>query len=146
MTTSKRIEAFTGQYEFLSNFYLCPVWYEGRCYASVEHAYQAAKSLDENVRHRIYELPTAAQAKKAGRKVQLRSNWDVIRVEVMTGLVRAKFQYPPLQQALLRTGDLELIEGNWWGDRFWGVFRGQGENMLGKILMQVRQEAKEKNV
>lgn len=61
----------------------------------------------------------------------------------MLSLVRGKFQWPNLQEKLLATGDAYLEEGNTWGDRIWGTVDGQGENRLGQILMQVREEARQ---
>jgi len=60
----------------------------------------------------------------------------------MTDLVRQKFSNPQLAKQLLDTKDFELIEGNTWGDTFWGVCSGKGQNNLGKILMQIRNELK----
>lgn len=72
--------------------------------------------------------------------MSLRPDWEYIRVDVMTELVRKKFSQEPLRSQLIATGDAELIEGNWWNDTFWGVCNGVGENNLGKILMKVRDE------
>lgn len=87
--------------------------------------------------------PRAVDAKKLGKLVTIRPDWDEIKVEVMYEIVKAKFHYnPDLREMLLATEDAELIEGNWWGDTFWGVCKGQGLNNLGKILMRVRDEYK----
>lgn len=133
------IDSFRGPYFFLSNFYSAVVEYDGLSYPTVEHAYQAAKTPDLAARENIRCLPTPNQARRAGRKVELRLNWNDQRVPIMRYLVGRKFiNHPNLADLLLATGDQELIEGNAWGDRFWGVYRGQGENQLGKILMEVR--------
>ena len=137
------IDRFIDEFAFLSNFYPSPVRFEGRSYSTVEHAYQAAKSTDENIRKMIAEAKSAGIAKKLGRSVELRSGWESIRLQVMLDLIRQKFSNPFLRDAWIATGEAELTEGNYWNDRFWGVCRGVGENNLGKILMKVRSEVRE---
>lgn len=136
------IKEFRGDYFFLSNFYPATVRLDGRTYASVEHAFQAAKTLDY-FRRQIFRdsTTTAAGAKRLGRKLPIRPDWEVVKLDVMLQLVRQKFnRHKYIRNLLLNTGDSELIEGNWWGDTFWGVCRGKGKNWLGKLLMQVRKE------
>ena len=58
----------------------------------------------------------------------------------MRDCLRLKFEIPELREALLNTDNAKLIEGNWWGDKFWGICNGVGENNLGKLLMEVRDE------
>jgi ribA/ribD-fused uncharacterized protein len=73
----------------------------------------------------------------------MRPDWEQVKILIMTSLVRDKFtRHQDLKEQLLATGDAELIEGNWWGDTFWGVCKGKGENHLGKVLMKVREELK----
>jgi hypothetical protein len=137
----KTIDSFEGEYRFLSNFYFSPLKLGGIIYPTVEHAFQAGKTKDKNERMEISLLNTPGEAKRAGRKVKLREDWEQIKLEVMEFLVRLKFEnYLDLKDKLLATGDAELIEGNWWNDRFWGVCKGKGENNLGKILMKIRSE------
>lgn len=133
------IAEFTYENGFLSNFHTSPLEYQGRSYRSVEHAYQAAKTLDEGERRHIMEAPTAGESKKRGRAATVRPDWDQVKDGVMLELVRAKFASGPLRERLLATGDALLIEGNSWGDRYWGV-DGHGLNKLGLILMAVREE------
>jgi ribA/ribD-fused uncharacterized protein len=135
-----QITSFTGEYEFLSNFSWSPVLHDSIQYPTVEHAFQAAKTYDKDERRRIAALPTPGMAKRAGRKVKLRKNWNEMRVKVMRTLLRKKFLHPGLAGKLLATEDAELIEGNSWGDTFWGVCNGVGENRLGKLLMEIREE------
>lgn len=92
------------------------------------------------MRLRIAALPTPLAAKRTGRVVLLRADWEEVKVEVMRAVLKAKFSDPELADALLATNDAELIEGNWWGDKFWGVCRGVGKNKLGQLLMQLRAE------
>jgi len=137
------IQQFLQEYSFLSNFYPSDVWYDGVLYPTVEHAYQAAKTFDEQDRKKILEAKTPGQAKRLGRKIKIRDDWEKIKVYVMYELVLQKFcRHPQLRRKLLETKDQTLVEGNKWGDKFWGVDleTKKGRNMLGKLLMQVREE------
>jgi ribA/ribD-fused uncharacterized protein len=139
---------FQGQYRWLSNFAPCVVQWGGINYPSVEHAYQAAKLADDhaNLRKRLEVLPmTAGQAKRWGRSIEIRADWERIKVDVMLNLLRQKFSTAAYKQRLLDTGNCLIQEGNWWGDTFWGVCRGKGENRLGFLIMQVRDELRNKN-
>jgi ribA/ribD-fused uncharacterized protein len=124
---------------------MVPITYEGTDYPSVEHAFQAAKCRYAEDKRQFYmtspRMLTAPEAKKVGGKVDLRRDWEEVKLQVMLDLLRAKFtQNRTLRQLLLSTRDATLVEGNWWGDTFWGVCNGRGENHLGKLLMQVRDE------
>jgi hypothetical protein len=135
------IDRFTGDYDFLSNFHPSPIDVDGILYPTVEHAFQAAKTSIPEEKQALAETATPGSAKRLGRKVQLRSDWEQVKVGIMEELVRLKFTtHPDLREQLLATGDAELVEGNNWNDRFWGVCRGKGQNQLGKILMKVRSE------
>lgn len=123
----------------LSNFFPCPIVYGGIEYPTNEHAFQAAKSTDTYVRQQVASLASPGQAKKMGRALVLRRDWEEVKLGVMRDIVRVKFTIPALRQWLLDTGDYYLEETNDWGDRFWGV-DGSGENWLGFILMGVRAE------
>lgn len=133
------IHSFTGDFRFLSNFTPCPIEYDKVVYPSVEHAYQAAKTEEESDRIQIANAPTPGHAKQMGRKVKLRDGWEDLKIPVMEYLLSIKFSDPTLRHLLLATDDCQLIEGNTWGDRFWGIYQGQGRNELGKLLMKVRQ-------
>lgn len=134
------INSFSGPYRFLSNFYPAVVLLDGVPYPTVEHAFQAAKTADTGDRAIIRSLPTPLEAKAFGKRVLLREDWETVKIEVMTDLVRQKFHQVELREKLLATGDQTLVEGNRWGDMYWGVCRGQGMNWLGRILMKVREE------
>jgi ribA/ribD-fused uncharacterized protein len=138
-----KITEFDGEYRFLSNFHPAPMEYERISYPTVEHAYQAAKTTDYHERQRIAALPSPGRAKRAGAKLTLRPDWDALRLNVMETLLRQKFTlHADLRALLLATGDAILEEGNTWGDVFWGVCNGVGENHLGKLLMKIRDELK----
>lgn len=141
---NKIINLFSEKNAFLSNFAPCKVSYAGVQFTSVEAAYQAAKckKWDDTLK---FKFLTAAEAKKLGRRVEMRPDWDDIRnyrLIVMEELLREKFsdKNPELKQKLIDTYDAELIEGNTWNDTFWGVCAGVGENHLGKLLMKIREE------
>lgn len=133
------ITSFSGEHEFLSNFYKEPVEWEGVVYPTVEHAFQAAKSFDLKYREKILGVKNTSAAKALGRAIALRPDWEDIKLDVMTILVTRKFTSDSkLAMKLLKTGNHELIEGNNHGDRIWGTENGVGTNLLGRILMAVR--------
>lgn len=141
------IYEFSGEHRFLSNFFMHPVQWHGACWPSAEHAYQAAKFLVSNNPEWAIEIckaSTAGIAKKMGRmKHVVMANWEPVKLTTMEEIVRAKFKSPELRRKLIQTRDAELQEGNWWGDRYWGISpagSGEGENHLGIILMQIRKE------
>jgi len=136
------IDRFDEEYSFLSNFYPCKVIYKGHTFLSSEAAYQAQKDLS---RTEEFINLGAKDSKHLGKKVNIRPDWEEVKLPIMEEIVRAKFeQNKDLAEKLIATGDEELIEGNYWHDCFWGVCNGQGENHLGQILMQIRGELKEK--
>ena len=134
------IDKFEDDYAFLSNFYPSVVLYDGFSYPTVEHAYQAAKTFDENEQYKIRHAKTAAEAKKLGKRVTLRGDWEEVKLSVMARLLKQKFKDIGLANKLVDTNPHELIEGNWWGDTYWGVCKGKGHNYLGKLLMQIRRQ------
>lgn len=136
------VNEFRGKYYFLSNFYPAPVTYEGLTYSTNEAAFQSAKTFLD--RKRFTNLDPLS-AKRLGRKVQLRPDWEEVKYNIMYEIVKAKFiQNPDLKEKLLQTGNQHLEERNTWGDKIWGTVNGTGENALGKILMKVREELKYK--
>ncbi len=136
----KIIDSFKGEYKFLSNFYPVTIKFNDITYPSVEHGYQASKAYDKRTKFKIANITTPGDAKKAGRKIKMRLDWDTMKRNVMTSLIRKKFKYDPLRQQLINTKEYYLIEGNYWGDTFWGVCNGTGKNHLGNILMKVRKQ------
>lgn len=129
----------------LSNFYWSPTRYQGVDYATVEHAFQAAKSLNPANQMRISLMENPSEAKRFGRSIPLRPDWEAIKLQVMRDLLRLKFNpwepTPYFANVLLGTGDQTLVEGNTWGDTYWGQSPlGTGHNWLGFLLMGVRAE------
>ncbi len=140
----RAIRGFNGPYRFLSNFWPCVVYLDEKAYPSLEHAYQAAKTLDEDERDWIRTPPTARIAKRKGRRVTIREDWDRIKKPIMFELVKDKFtRDESLKAKLLETGNALLVEDNTWGDTYWGKCNGKGKNHLGKILMRVRQQLRQ---
>lgn len=135
------ITRFREEYFFLSNFYHVFISLGGRIYPSVEHAYQASKTFHPLERIAILEAKTAPQAKRLGKHLaHMRSDWDNVKLKVMRELLEQKFstEHKTLREKLIATGDAEIVEGNNWGDTFWGVCGGEGENHLGRMLMEIR--------
>lgn len=134
------INCFTGTYDFLSNFYESIVEYDGIAYSNSESAFQAQKCRDKVDRSQFCNL-SGGRAKRLGRTVKLRDDWDDIKDNIMYEIVKQKFNSNKnLRNLLIGTGNAELIEGNSWRDTYWGVCNGVGSNKLGKILMRVREE------
>jgi len=141
MTTT--IDNFTGQYDFLSNFYARPFEWEGETWRTSEHAFNAAKTLLPGERIWVRDAKTPGEAKRRGRVVTLRNDWDKHwRYVLMYDIVRTKFSDPVMQDMLASTHDSILVEGNTWHDGLWGVCRcatcPPGRNCLGILLMQIR--------
>lgn len=137
------ISEFKGEYAFLSNFYKRPVVYEGITYGSTEAAYQAQKCSTDGQKLEFTKL-TPSQSKQRAKIIAVRDGFYEDNMQIMYDLNMYKFTtYADLKEKLLATGDKLLIEGNTWGDRFWGQVRGVGENYLGIILMLVRQHIRD---
>lgn len=132
------IDSFKNEYGFLSNFYPSPIKYNKKNYATVEHLYQASKTRIENQHEAIRSMPTPGTAKKLARMAILRPDWINYRLLVMSAALNLKFEIPELRKKLKETGDAELIEGNNWGDVYWGVCNNVGLNHLGNLLMEIR--------
>ena len=135
---------FQNQYFWLSNFFATPVAMDGYVFPASENAFMSGKSKDITWKQFCTTETNPGAMKSAGRKVKLIDNWDVIRIDAMLKALRAKFSDPILRAKLLATGNRQLIEGNRWGDKFWGVCiktpQHVGQNNLGKLLMQLRYE------
>jgi len=143
-----QVDSFKDKYEKFSNFYPVVIHFEGINFPSVEHAFVASKSTDVFFRKRIAELPSeqAGKAKRMGRKIFIRPDWDIVKIAYMKRFLMQKFMYDEFRILLLSTGDMPIIEGNYWHDNYWGNCYCpkckdiQGKNNLGKLLMKVRRE------
>lgn len=144
-----KILGFRGAHSYLSNFYDSPIvlalhgsppYLE---FPTAEHAYQAHKTKVSSEIKRIVNAPTPAKAKRLGRRATLFPGFEEQKIEIMKKIVYEKFrQNTDLKSRLLLTGTATIIEENNWGDTFWGTCSGRGENMLGKILMEVRKKVR----
>ena len=142
----KVIDKFRGEYAFLSNFAPCKVIYNGRTYRTVEHAFQAAKSLDEMEQKIFLFVSDPSEAKRWGRQVHLRPDWEKVKENVMKDLLKQKFNNLKYKEKLLATENNTLIEGNDHKYTYWGVCNGIGKNRLGILLMEVRDELRRENL
>ncbi len=141
MTSVAKIDRFVDEFAFLSNFYESPFTIGGIVYPTNEHFYQACKTLDRNERKRIASLESPGQAKHAGKQLHLRLDWESVKIDVMREGLKAKFSQSVLMgELLMATYPALLVEGNHWGDTFWGVDlrTNEGENWLGFLLMERR--------
>lgn len=141
----KNVRGFFYEYRWLSNFHLADVFFDGVRFPATENAYVYAKMPEDLREHRsalVQELVrcTPKEAKRLGREqVPLRRDWEQVKFDVMSSVVFDKFyRHPDLRYSLVMTGSKYLEETNGWGDQYWGVCDGIGQNMLGKILMRVR--------
>lgn len=132
------IKGFFGEYKWLSNFHGCDIEYQGLRFQSTEAAYQAAKCRHSYDRQQFTGV-NASKAKRMGRQITIREDWDEVKFSIMLELCTYKFsRNSELRKKLLETGNKYIEETNWWGDTYWGVCNGKGENKLGQILMIIR--------
>lgn len=133
------ITRFRGPFKFLSNLYPTPIAYKGHTYCCLEAAYQAQKSLDPAIHERFANIRLPYKARGMGQRIKtIRPDWFDIRISIMEELLYIKFSHPQLKEWLQFTGQSNIVECNTWGDTFWGVYNGVGENHLGTLLMKVR--------
>jgi ribA/ribD-fused uncharacterized protein len=137
MQYTKIIGKFRGDYRWLSNFYI----HDEENQLAVEHHYLAAKTTNVHDYRAIITAGSPANAKKISKTLPVRYDWDEVKLTVMEHLIREKFGMSLwLERKLRETEGALIVEGNTWGDKFWGVCDGEGENHLGKIIMRVRDE------
>ena len=133
------ITRFRGPFKFLSNLYATPITYKGHTYCCLEAAYQAQKSLDPTIHERFANIRLPYKSRGMGQRIKtIRPDWFDIRIDIMEELLSIKFSHPQLKECLQCTGQSNIVECNTWGDTFWGVYNGVGENHLGRLLMKVR--------
>ena len=125
----------------LSNFADSPFELDGKKWKTVEHYFQAQKTLDEKEQEKIRKSFKPKIAKKLGREVKLRSDWEEVKVDIMRKALNEKFDDYEFQKLLLATKDRAICEDASW-DKFWGTGKyrstGPGKNMLGQLLMELR--------
>ena len=139
----EKIKSFDGEFAFLSNFYPSPIEKDGIKYPTVEHFFQAMKTTNLEERRAIADARTPGLAKRMGR--QIHPDWEDIKVDVMKQALELKFSDLELRMRLINTGNMPLVEGNFWHDNTWGdcacpkCVDIQGHNILGKLLMDLRE-------
>jgi len=141
------ISEFNGEYRFLSNFYPSKIIYDGIEYPSVEYAFQALKTFDIEMRKTISKLSTPGIAKRYGKILILRDDWEDVKFQIMENCLRLKFHNgSELAKKLVDTYPSNLVEGNVWHDNIWGscsckkCLQLPSFNNLGKLLMKIREE------
>lgn len=137
------IKEFQGEYRWLSNFMPCKIVLSNIIYPSVEHAYMSAKSIDPSWKE-LCARPDIkpGEIKRRSRKVKLVENWDSIKLQIMRVCLQQKYTQEPYLSKLIATKGMQLEEGNKWNDKFWGIDlrTGEGENNLGKMIMEIREQ------
>lgn len=137
---SDGIYGFFDEYRYLSNFWYSPFNLYGHFWATNEHFFQAMKASNHDDMLRVNRASSPGEAKRLGREIKIREDWESIKLRVMQVGVRAKFdQNHDLKEKLLSTRGMYLEETNHWGDKYWGVCNGVGQNKLGQILMAYRE-------
>lgn len=144
----QEISRFDGKSQFISNFYVSEFVYDGHKYTTVEHAFQAAKCVNDVDREKVRSTATPSKAKYWGKRIKLRPDWESVKMTVMENALRAKFENKELRELLDATKGQTLIEGNSWHDNQWGnctcskrkACEKPGKNMLGTLIMKVRDE------
>jgi len=140
------IQEFQGDYRWLSNFWPARVGLDGVFYPTVEHAYQAGKTIIRAERHDIWLAPSPGKAKRWGKNVTLRPDWEVVKLSIMEALLRQKFAQYQMYEKLLATEDQQIVEGNRWHDNYWGDCLCQncvtvpGHNWMGYLIEKIRLE------
>lgn len=130
---SKWVGKFQGKLDFLSNMYKCRIEFDGLTYPSTENFYQAMKCKYPHEREKFTTI-NPYESKKLGRVVEVRSDWEEIKIIIMKQAIDLKFEDKHLQDLLIHVHDNDLVEENNWGDTFWGICNGVGKNYLGQIL------------
>ena len=142
--TSQPITEFRREFWFLSNFSECKIEFNGMIFDNVEAAFQACKCPKLEQMKQFQGL-SGKEARALGRKISpIRANWEEIKGETMQKILIKKFKDPKLAQKLLDTGDRHISHVNKWGDTYFGVCNGKGSDYLGKILLGIRKQLKEK--
>lgn len=153
MTSNLVIPEFKGDYYFLSNFHYHDQHFttadKPLVMKTAEHVFQAAKykampslSEDEKVSYvvKVSSAKTPTEARNLGKKAKGLDveAWDAMKIDVMREILLSKFADADLEARLMATGDAMLVEGNTWGDTFWGRCDKKGYNILGVLLMEIR--------
>lgn len=129
---------FKNEFYFLSNMYPCELHINGLTFTCAEAAFQSFKVLDKEARKQFQGI-SGFEAKKLGKQVSLRTDWNNIRLDVMLAVLKVKFKQHPELATLLKMINVPIVEDNTWNDTFWGRCNGRGNNYLGKLLEQIKE-------
>lgn len=146
MTSKGLIDSFTkiARNDHLSNFYPSTIYLDGKKYSTVEHAYWAYSTLDIKIREDIRQCAKPGDARRLAKTIEKREDWSEFQIPHLRKILKMKFENPLLMPLLVQTGDAELVFKNTWGDTLLGVCKGVGENWLGRILMELREQLPKK--
>ena len=137
------IYGFKDEYRWLSNFYKLqePIDLYGCVFYYTENLYQAFKcnKADDFI---LMASLTPGEAKRFGKRVELNPDFEANKLSIMKQILDIKFRQEYFKRRLLDTGNCLIFEENSWKDFFWGCHNGIGENHLGKIIMEIREELK----
>lgn len=137
------ITRFKDGYYFLSNYFPSEIWLGGRRYPTVEHFYQANKADSFQAHKYISDAKTPGGARDNANEITIRHDWDAVRIPIMRLGLILKFDIEELGDMLLNTGIQEIVSDS---GTFWGLQNGIGENHLGKLLMEVRDQVIERRI
>lgn len=146
MDLNPKTKGFSGELSFCSNFYHAEFVYKEIKFPTSEHAYQWSKCKNLEDKNEVLKSTNPVDAKKIGRHAEMVDNWDNVKIQTMYEILKAKFTNLYLAERLIKTENTELIEHNYWKDFYWGVCDGKGENWLGRLLMKIREELKQKKI
>ena len=140
------ITTFRDEHGWLSNMADCEIKYGDLVFKSTEAFYQAMKTKDKDIRA-LFTKYDGQTSKREGRKLSLRSDWEIVKDDVMKFALSKKFSKEPFKSLLLSTGDVDIIEGNYWHDNYFGICScakcgNKGLNKLGKMIMEIRNNLK----
>ena len=135
-----KIDKFSGQWSFLSNAYSATIRFRGRDWKTAEHALQGSKAQSDSQRDVIGGAKSPSEAKRLGWCIPLPPGWEEEKSAIMKEILHQKFSNPFLREMLKGTGSALLVNGSHPADSYWGFYDGEGENILGRLLMEVREE------
>lgn len=145
LDTDKQIFFYENEFYVFSNYSSFQIEWKGKLYPTSEHVYHSEKFDDENLKEQIRNTRSAHDSPKTAEanKDKYRKNWSEIKVRIMKEILLAKVaQHPYIKKKLLESSDKELIEDS-WRDDFWGWGPNKdGENHLGKLWMEIREEVR----
>jgi len=138
---------FNGETHPLSNFYPAKINVDGKIYKTAEHYYQSEKATNTMDKSRVMQAESPSNARRIGKQIKKRADFDEIKDIIMYKGVKAKFtQNVEVKAYLLATGDRYLIEDASFSP-YWGTgYNDMGENKMGKMLMQIRDELKQEMI